>query len=140
MIIGLVNDLCSLYKNSMKRYIMVSRIFIFSFLTCNFVNCGGSKRMEKQEEIEEQEGFPYEEVAEILYNDFQEDIEDIKWDEDLGIYFIYTTAGTIYTFINNGSGMYTLYDSEGNIYNTYDYGGGMSTTYGPDGEISTMYY
>lgn len=107
---------------------------------CVFVNCGGSKRMERQGEIEEQEEFHYEEVAEILSDDFQEDIGDIKWDNDSGIYFIYTTSGTIYTFINNGSGMYALYDSENNIYNTYDYGGGMSTTYGPDGEISTMYY
>lgn len=113
----------------MKR--IISTIVLLSLLA----SCSHERKAEQVEadEYDEQEysldAQSYNDVCYYFENELDEDVDDIEFDDNSGMYSVHTSSGLTYTIMNLGGGMYTIYDSYGNNITSMDLGGGMQVVH-----------
>lgn len=88
-------------KLDTMKYIMIALVVLM------LAGCGGDKSEEKRSE-EENSVVSYDDMATYFSEEYDEDVDDIEYDDETGYYNIYTTSGNTYRVTNWGGGIHHI--------------------------------
>ena len=86
----------------------MKRIIFIALMSILLTSCSHETKKEKVENEEYSEielyldNQSYNEVCYYFEDELDEDVENIEFDDDSGMYFVHTTSGLTYTIMNLG--------------------------------------